>query len=61
MERAEIVRGPFTSFYGTSSLSGVIQLFTPRGGPGPVHASLGAEAGNASLYARLRSRLGTGR
>ena len=49
VERAEIVRGPFTSFYGTSSLSGVIQLFTPRGGPGPVRASLGAEAGNADL------------
>jgi len=49
VERVEIVRGPFTSFYGTSSLSGVIQLFTPRGGPGPVHASLGAEAGNADL------------
>ena len=49
VERAEIVRGPFTSFYGTSSLSGVIQLFTPRGGPGPVRASLGGEAGNADL------------
>jgi vitamin B12 transporter len=50
VQRAEIVRGPFTSFYGTSSLSGVIQLFTPRGGPGPVRASLGAEAGNADLF-----------
>src|SRR5512137_2489518 len=49
VERAEIVRGPLTSFYGTSALSGVIQLFTPRGGPGPVRASVGAEAGNASL------------
>ncbi len=49
VERAEIVRGPSTSFYGTSSLSGVIQLFTPRGGPGPVRASLGAETGNAEL------------
>jgi outer membrane cobalamin receptor len=48
-ERAEIVRGPIVSFYGTSSLAGVVQLFTPRGGPGPVRASLGAEAGNASL------------
>jgi outer membrane cobalamin receptor len=49
VERAEIVRGPLTAFYGTSSLSGVIQLFSPRGGPGPVRASLGAEAGNADL------------
>jgi vitamin B12 transporter len=47
--RTEVVRGPLTSFYGSSSLSGVIQLFTPRGGPGPVEASLGAEAGNADL------------
>lgn len=49
IERAEIVRGPLTAFYGPSSLSGVVQLFTPRGGPGPVRASLGAEAGNADL------------
>ncbi len=49
VERAEVVRGPFTSFYGTSSLSGVIQLFTPRGGPGPVRASVGAEVGDADL------------
>jgi outer membrane cobalamin receptor len=49
VERAEIVRGPLTSFYGTSSLSGVIQLFTPRGGPGPTQASFAAEAGNAGL------------
>jgi outer membrane cobalamin receptor len=53
VERAEIVRGPLTSFYGTSSLSGVIQLFTPRGGPGPVRASLGAEAGDAQLVRGL--------
>lgn len=49
VERAEIVRGPLTAFYGTSSLAGVVQLFTPRGGPGPVRASVGAEAGNADL------------
>ena len=58
VERAEIVRGPFTSFYGTSSLSGVIQLFTPRGGPGPLKASLGAEAGNANLFRGLAGASG---
>jgi iron complex outermembrane receptor protein/vitamin B12 transporter len=63
VERAEVVRGPLTSFYGTSSLSGVVQLFTPRGGPGPVRASLGAEAGDASLrrgYARVSGPLDGG-
>lgn len=49
VERAEIVRGPLTAFYGTSSLSGVIQLFTPRAGQGPLRASLGVEAGSAQL------------
>jgi vitamin B12 transporter len=62
VERAEIVRGPFTSFYGTSSLSGVVQLFTPRGGPGPLRASAGAEAGDASMrhaFARVQGPAGT--
>jgi len=61
VERVETVRGPLTSFYGTSSLSGVIQLFTPRGGPGPVRAALGAEAGNAQLrrgFAKLSGPAG---
>jgi outer membrane cobalamin receptor len=49
VDHVEIVRGPLTSFYGTSALAGVIQVFTPRGGPGPLKARLGAEAGNADL------------
>jgi vitamin B12 transporter len=49
VDRVEIVRGPLCSFYGVSSLSGVVQLFTRRGGPGPVRANLGLEAGDASL------------
>jgi vitamin B12 transporter len=48
VDRVEVVRGPLCSFYGVSSLSGVVQLFTRRGGPGPVRALLGIEAGNAS-------------
>ncbi len=36
IDRAEVVRGPRSSFYGMSSLSGVVQLFSPRGGPGPL-------------------------
>jgi vitamin B12 transporter len=50
LDHVEIVRGPLTSFYGTSALAGVIQVFTPRGGPGPVRSRLGAEAGNADLW-----------
>jgi outer membrane cobalamin receptor len=63
LERAEIVRGPLTSFYGPSGLSGVVQLFTPRGGPGPLRLSLGAEAGNADLrraFARASGAVGAG-
>jgi outer membrane receptor protein involved in Fe transport len=63
VERAEVVRGPQTSFYGMSALSGVVQLFTPRGGAGRVRASLGAEAGNADLrrgFARVSGGAGRG-
>jgi outer membrane cobalamin receptor len=49
VDRTEIVRGPQTSFYGMSALSGVVQLFTPRGGPGPTRLSAAVEAGNADL------------
>jgi vitamin B12 transporter len=47
--RAEVVRGPQSAFYGMTGLSGVVQLFTPRGQPGPVQASGTAELGNADL------------
>jgi vitamin B12 transporter len=58
VDRAEIVRGPQTSFYGMSALSGVVQLFTPRGKPGPVEASAGAEVGNADLRHAFASASG---
>ena len=61
--RAEVVRGPLTSFYGPSSLSGVVQLFTPRGGPGPLRLALGAEGGDAALrrgFARASGAAGAG-
>jgi outer membrane cobalamin receptor len=63
VDRIEVVRGPLTSFYGTSALAGVIQLFSPRGGPGPLRASAGLEAGNADLrhaFARLSGPLADG-
>jgi vitamin B12 transporter len=46
---AEVVRGPLTSFYGPNSLSGVVQLFTPRGEPGPLRLTAGVDGGNADL------------
>jgi vitamin B12 transporter len=63
VDRAEIVRGPLTSFYGPNSLSGVVQLFTPRGGPGPRRAAAGAEAGDADLrraFGRVSGPAGEG-
>jgi vitamin B12 transporter len=49
IERVEVVRGPLTSFYGANALSGVVQLFLPRGGPGPFRAAGALEGGNAEL------------
>jgi vitamin B12 transporter len=60
---AEVVRGPLTSFYGPNSLSGVVQLFAPRGGPGPLRLSAGVDGGNADLrhaVARASGAVGTG-
>ena len=63
VDHVEVVRGPLTSFYGTNALAGVIQLFTPRGGPGPLRASAGLEAGNADLrraFGRVSGPVGRG-
>ncbi|HXY40384.1 MAG TPA: TonB-dependent receptor [Vicinamibacteria bacterium] len=46
VDHVEVVRGPLTSFYGTNALAGVIQLFTPRGKPGPLRTLAGLEAGD---------------
>ncbi|MGE5125129.1 MAG: TonB-dependent receptor plug domain-containing protein [Betaproteobacteria bacterium] len=61
VDHVEVVRGPLTAFYGTNALSGVIQLFTPRGGAGPLRASSGLEAGDANLkraFGRLSGKAG---
>ena len=63
VDHVEVVRGPLTSFYGTNALAGVVQLFTPRGGPGPLRASSGLEAGNADArraFGRLSGPAGRG-
>jgi outer membrane cobalamin receptor len=60
---AEIVRGPLTSFYGPNGLSGVVQLFTPRGGPGPLRLTAAADLGDSDLrhgVVRAAGAAGTG-
>jgi outer membrane cobalamin receptor len=49
IERVEVVRGPSGSFYGVSSLAGVVQIFTRQAVPGDWRAGLRADAGNAAL------------
>ena len=50
IERIEIVRGPLSSFYGSTGLAGVVQIFT-RGGRAPDTPAVAAElsAGDASF------------
>ena len=56
IERIEIVRGPFSSLYGSEALGGVIQIFTrrPQGAFEP-HASL-----SAGSFGTLRAGAGVG-
>ena len=56
VERIEIVRGPFSSLYGSEALGGVIQIFTrrPQGG---AMASFTLAAGSARMH---RATLGFG-
>lgn len=57
IEKIEIVRGPTSSFYGSTGLSGIIHLFTRRGDSrdgrqidsGDPRVDLEIEGGNASL------------
>jgi vitamin B12 transporter len=49
VERIEIVRGPLSSFYGSTGLAGAINIVTRQGEAGPVAAEVEALAGDASL------------
>ena len=49
VERIEVVRGPLSSFFGSTGLSGVVNVITRQGQPGPAAAWLTAAGGNASL------------
>jgi vitamin B12 transporter len=58
VERIEVVRGPFSSLYGSDAIGGVIQIFTrpPAAAPG---LSAALEAGNAGARSgRLFATLG---
>ncbi len=49
VERIEIVRGPLSSFYGSTGLAGVINILTRRGQSGPPAIEAEAAAGDASF------------
>jgi vitamin B12 transporter len=49
VERVEIVRGPLSSFYGSTGLAGAINIVTRQGQDGPPAVELEAMAGDASL------------
>jgi vitamin B12 transporter len=49
VERIEIVRGPASVLYGSDAVSGVIQIFTRRGG-GPTSATASARGGSYGTF-----------
>jgi vitamin B12 transporter len=49
VERIEVVRGPLSSFFGSTGLAGVVNVITRQARPGPTAARLAAAGGNASL------------
>lgn len=57
-ERVEVVRGPLSAYYGSTGLSGAIQVITRRG-DGPLQGEIEAAAGDAS-YRRAGASLGGG-
>ena len=58
VERVEVVRGPLSAYYGSTGLSGAIQVITRRG-DGPLQGEIEAAAGNAD-YRRAAASLGGG-
>jgi vitamin B12 transporter len=49
VERIEIVRGPLSSFYGSTGLAGVVQIFTREGQSGKTGVQAEVSGGNASF------------
>lgn len=58
-ERAEVVRGPLSAYYGATGLAGAIQLFT-RQGDGPPRGEAELQAGDAGAYRASGSFAGGG-
>lgn len=62
VERIEVVRGPLSSFYGSTGLAGVINIVTRQGGSGAPAFEAETAAGNSSLRqtnASVSGSLGT--
>lgn len=58
VERVEVVRGPLSAYYGSTGLSGAIQVITRRG-DGPLQGEIEAAAGDAH-YRRAGASIGGG-
>lgn len=52
VDRVEIARGPQSVVYGSSAMSGVVQMFTRPGRPGPARVDASVEAGRNAWYGR---------
>jgi len=50
IDRLEIARGPQSALYGSSAMSGVVQMFTRAGQAGTPHAEALVEAGRATSF-----------
>ena len=48
--RIEVLRGPQSALYGSTAMSGVVQMFTPRGEAGQTHASAMVEGGTGEEH-----------
>jgi vitamin B12 transporter len=48
--RIEVLRGPQSALYGSTAMSGVVQMFTPRGEAGETHASAMVEGGTGEEH-----------
>jgi vitamin B12 transporter len=60
VDRVEVARGPQSTVYGTSAMTGAVQILTREGVPGPMHTELSAEGARTSpLGGSRRSTLET--